>query len=86
MKSKGVNAASILAVQRYRRVKTIVNKAVDVADKFGLHLNILVYDPKYHRFRENYTSSKIKLESIHHLAGTVPNTSLSKNKLRMLKF
>lgn len=86
MKSKEVNAASILAVQRYRRVKTIVNKAVDVAEKFGLHLNIIVYDPKFHRLKESYTSSEIKLESIHLLADSVPNTSLSKNKLRRLKF
>ena len=38
------NSASIKAVQRYRRVKTIINKAVEVGKLCGLKLNVLVYD------------------------------------------
>lgn len=80
------NQASIKAVQRYRRVKTIVNKAVETADICGLHLNILVYDPHFHRFKEHYTSTDVKLESLHKLAQDMPNTTKSKQKVRQLKF
>ena len=52
------------AVQRYRRVKTIVRKAVETADICGLQLNVLVYDPKMSRFREFYTADEMKLEAI----------------------
>ena len=53
------------AVQRYRRVKTIVRKAVETADICGLQLNVLVYDPKMSRFREFYTDVGMKLEAIY---------------------
>lgn len=80
------NASNIKAVQKYRRVKTIVNKAVEVGKILGLKLNVLVYDSHFHRLRENYTAPEIKLEAIHRLAEAIPNTTKSKMKLRELKF
>ena len=80
------NQASIKAVQRYRRVKTIVNKAVETADLCGLKLNILVYDPHFHRFKEHYTAPEVKLEALHKIAQDMPNTTKSKQKVRQLKF
>ena len=74
------------AVSKYRRVKTIVNKDVDVGKKLGLKLNVLVYDSNFHRLREHYTAPEIKLEAIHRLAEAIPNTTKSKMKFRELKF
>ena len=45
MNSTKMNKSGIKAVQRYRRVKTIINKAVETADLCGLKINVLVYDP-----------------------------------------
>lgn len=58
------NNAASKAIKRYRRVKTIGNKAVDTADICGLQINILIYDPKLHRFKEIYTSKSVKLECL----------------------
>lgn len=63
MKCEDLNAAN-KAMKRYRRIKTILNKAVEAADICGLHLNVLVYDPKFHRLRENFTSHLIKLDGL----------------------
>ena len=62
MKSTKINTSNIKAVQKYRRVKTIVNKAVEVGKLLGLKLNILVYDAHFHRFKEHYTAPEIKLD------------------------
>ena len=80
-----INAAS-KAIKRYRRLKTILNKAVEAADICGLHLNVLIYDPKLHRFKENYTSTLIKLEGLKDLARDQPNFTKSYKKYRALKF
>ena len=56
------------AVQRYRRMKTIICKAVDTANLCGLKINVLVYDPKFHRLKEHYTEARVKLEAMHLLA------------------
>ena len=62
-----LNAAA-KAMKRYRRLKTILNKAVETANICGLYFNVLIYDPKNHKFRENYTAELIKLESLKNLA------------------
>ena len=49
------------ALKRYRRVRTIVNKAIETADLCGLQINVLVYDPRLHRFKEIYSDSRVKL-------------------------
>lgn len=74
------------SVKKYRRIKTIVKKAVDTADLCGVNMNIIIYDDKFHRLREFYTSATIKLETIGNLMKDVPNTSKSKQKVRELKF
>ena len=74
------------SVKKYRRIKTIVKKAVDTADLCGVNMNIIIYDDKFHRLREFYTSSAVKLEVIGNLMKDVPNTSKSKQKVRELKF
>ena len=76
------NQSSIKAVQRYRRVKTIVNKALETADLCGLKLNILVYDPQYHRLKEHYTAPDVKLDCITELSEARPNTTKSRQKYR----
>ena len=68
MQSTNEKSPAISAVQRYRRLKTIIGKTVEVAELCGLHLNLLVYDPHFHRLKEHYTDSGIKLEAIHLLA------------------
>ena len=80
-----INAAS-KAIKRYRRVKTIANKAVETADICGLLISILVYDPKLHRCKEIYTSRSIKLEALQELAHDQITTCKSKKKCRPLKF
>jgi len=54
-------------VQRYKRVKTIVNKAVETANLCGIKLNVIVYDEKFHRLKEFYTDNEVRLVSIHRL-------------------
>jgi len=56
------------ALKKYRRVKTIINKALETADICELQINVLVYDPKLHRFKEIYTNSDMKLQALHLLA------------------
>ena len=73
-------------MKRYRRLKTILNKAVETADSCGLHLNVLVYDPKFHRFKENYTSTLVKLESLKDLANDQPKSTNSSKKNKVFKF
>ena len=43
-------------------LKTLTKKAMEVANKFDLKINVLVYDPAYHRLKEHYTDPIIKLE------------------------
>ena len=74
------------ALKRYRRVKTIVNKAIETADLCGLQVNVLVYDPKLHRFKEIYTAKQVKLEALPGLAADLPDCTKSKRKYRPLKF
>ena len=59
---------------------------MDTADLCGVKMNIIIYDEKFHRLREFYTSSDVKLGTIGNLMNSVPNTSKSKQKLRELKF
>ena len=61
MQSTNEKSAAIGAVQRYRRLKTITGKAVEIAKLCGLNLNVVVYDPQHHRLKENYTDDCIKL-------------------------
>ena len=53
---------------RYKRMKTIISKARETAMNCGLKINIIIYDEKFHRLKENYTSIDVKLEQIHKLA------------------
>lgn len=80
-----LNAAA-KAMKRYRRLKTILNKAVETADICGLHFNVLIYDPKHHKFRENYTADLIKLECLKDLAQKQPDNTMHPNMYRALKF
>ena len=80
------HSAATKAIKRYRRVKTIGNKAVDTADTCGLEINILIYDPKLHRFKEMYTSENVKLESLPELTRMQPNNTKSRKKYRAFKF
>lgn len=54
------NAASI-ALKKYRRIKTIVNKAEKTADICDVMINVIIYDAKMHRLKEYYSSNEIKL-------------------------
>ena len=54
-------------VQKYKRVKTIINKAVETADLCDIKLSVIVYDKKFHRLREFYTDNEVRLVSIHRL-------------------
>ena len=59
---------------------------METADICGLHLNVLIYDPKLHRFKENYTSKAMKLEALPELARDQTQSSKAKKKSRALKF
>ena len=80
------NSAASKAIKRYRRIRTIGNKAVDTADICGLQINILIYDPKLHRFKEIYTSKNVRLDSIQELTKDKLNTTKTRKKYRALKF
>ena len=86
MQSTDEKSAAVNAVQRYRRLRTITGKAVEIAKLCGLNLNVVVYDPQHHRLKENYTDDCIKLEALHLLAHDVPNNTKSRAKMRQLKF
>ena len=73
-------------MKRYRRIKTIINKALDTADVCGVEFNIIVYDPKLHRLKEHFTSNNVKLSTVHLLSKPLANSTKSRKKLRTLKF
>lgn len=78
--------ATTKALKRYRRIKTIINKALETDDKCGVHFNIVIYDPKAHKLREHYTSSNLKLSEMHLLREPMQIMTKSKKYSRPLKF
>ena len=74
------------AMKRYRRIKTIINKAVELADLCNLQVNVLIHDPKINRFKEHYTTPDIKLEALKQLARDQLYPSTSRKRYQKFKF
>ena len=45
----------IKATKKYRRLKTIISKVSNLAKMSNIKLNVLVYDPRFHKLKEIYT-------------------------------
>ena len=52
------------ATQKYRRLRTIISKAVETAKLCNIKLNVVTYDPKLHRLKERYTHDDIKIKDV----------------------
>ena len=55
------------ALKKYRRLRTIVNKADETANGCDVMINVIVYDPKMHRLREHYSAPEVRLSNISEL-------------------
>ena len=51
------------AMTKYRRLQTLINKTVEMSEKCGVSLNLLVLD-KYNKITEYFTDEKVLLRRI----------------------
>ena len=49
---------------KYKRLKTLMKKVVEVSQLCELQANLLVYDPKFHKLTENFTTDQMKIDSV----------------------
>ena len=64
-----------LAIQKYRRMRTLVGKIVDLAEMRNLKINMLVFNPRFNTLEEIWTDEAVKLDEINKMvAGTVSNS------------
>lgn len=52
------------AVTKYRRLQTLLKKIVELSEKCGIALNLLVEDRQLNKITEHYTAEHTKLDSI----------------------
>ena len=48
-------------VSKYRRQSTLVNKMLELSEQSQLKINLVVYDPKYHRMEEIWSHGDFRL-------------------------
>lgn len=48
-----------LAVQKYRRMRTLVGKMVELADLRSLKINMLIYNPKFNSMEQIWTDKSV---------------------------
>ena len=53
---------------KYKRVRTLMKKSVEVAIQCGLDITILVFDKKMHKIQQSYTNGSFTLRSIAEMA------------------
>ena len=61
---KDSNEAHNQAVAKYRRLQTLIKKVVELSEKCGIALNLLVEDRQLNKITEHHTDEQIKLDSI----------------------
>lgn len=70
---------------KYKRLKTLMKKVVEVSMLCELQANLLVYDPKFHKLTENYTTGHMKIESVQQMINSI-DTPYGGNRKAPLKF
>lgn len=51
-------------MMKFRRLKTMVKKMVELADNCSVKVNVFVLDPKFVKITEYYSDEQVKLENI----------------------
>ena len=53
-------------VKKYRRQRTLVKKMIELS-KLGLKINIILYNPRFHRMEEIWSHGDFRLENVNEL-------------------
>lgn len=72
-----------LAVQKYRRMRTLVGKMVELADMRNLKINMLIYNPKFNTLEEIWTDKAAKLDQINKMVNGTASYSDKKSDLKI---
>lgn len=49
---------------KYKRLKNLVKKSLEISVQCGLKINVLVYDPRFHKVQEVHTNQQVSLQSL----------------------
>ena len=72
-----------LALQKYRRMRTLVGKIVDLAEMRNLKINMLVFNPRFNTLEEIWTDEVVKLEGINRMVAGTASHSAKKSELKI---
>ena len=51
-------------VTKYRRLKNLVKKSLEISVRCDLKINVLVYDPSQHKIQEAFTDGQVSLNQL----------------------
>lgn len=63
--TKKIANSNHLRNTKYRRTKNLVKKSVEISNQCNLDFVIIIYDPKFNRFKEVHTNRDITFEKVH---------------------
>lgn len=52
------------AKMKYKKVRILIKKAVEVSHQCNLKINVLIYDPSFRKLTENFTDLEVKQDHI----------------------
>ena len=73
------------AVKKYRRQRTLVKKMLELS-KMGLKINMIIYNPRFHRMEEIWSHEDIKIEDVKQLLDEPNNINPQMRRGHQIKF